>query len=208
MKIPVGTYVSLYTTDLNPYPHKFIFATSVEDFDDICTELAKRHNQKGQPNRWLDFRGKFRGLGICATGAGISILAARYDENKVFNPAALTSLIGTMTHEINHMLLHTCTRIGYNPMREHEPFTYLGKWVYEQFVRFMVSYHGLSIASTPVADVGKLRVLHQAGALDNALALHPNNVRDALARESRALLGNTVVVNPSGSFKSTTYFEL
>jgi hypothetical protein len=200
-------YVDTYMTRLSPYPRRFIFASSVEDFDEVVTELARRNNEKGKPNKWLDFKGKFRGAGICATGGNTCVLGVRFDPKNMFSPTHVTQLIGTISHEIQYMLLHTCTAIGYNPMREHEPYTYITKWVLERFMDFMRSYHGLVITASHGVNTSVIRDIHAHNIMPLLHGMEPANIRDALARESRALLGNQVRIVYTGGMQSTTYFE-
>ncbi|ANH52331.1 hypothetical protein FDH97_gp231 [Erwinia phage vB_EamM_Deimos-Minion] len=208
MKMPVSQYVDKFLLRLFPYPRQFIFVTSVADFDAVVTELARRQTAAGISNKWLSHRGHFKGNGICASGNQICVLGALYDTGTQLSPANIAGTIGTMQHEIQHMLLHTCAQIGYNPMREHEPFTYLTKWVFELFLAFMRNYHGVMITDVQRQDTGMLSRLQKGGAFELLHALPVENVRDSLARESRALLNNAVVVSPIGASRSTTYFEL
>lgn len=207
MKMPVRQYVDKFLVRLSPYPRQFIFVTSAADFDEVVAELGRRQTEDGVSNKWLTYKGQFRGAGICASGNGICVLAARYDPNRQFDVNQTVSLIGTMQHEIQHMLLHTCTQIGYNPMREHEPFTYLTKWVFEMFIGFMHHYHNVRFTNVPSSTGQSLGRLYEGNVLAALNTLPVDNARDSLAREFRAILGNSVRITDMGNSTSITYFE-
>lgn len=205
MKMPVGAYIDTYTTRIAPYNQKFLFVTSVSDYEEILVELDRR----GKGNRWAKFKGRFSpNGGLCVSvGGGLILICANYHPNVYYNFIVSNKFLYVMGHEIQHCLLNTAKRVGYNPLNENEPHTYMTNWMMEQLFAFMRSYHQVVYTPVPVDHNLSMFHLRAAGAVPALGAVPPANVRDALAREARAIAGDTVTIMPFGTARSTTYFE-
>lgn len=204
MRMPVGSYIDTYSTRMSPYNQRFLFVTSPEDFEEILVELDRR----GKTDRWAKFKGRFSRAGglCCGTGQGLTLVCANFDQKLTFNFMMSQKFIYVMCHEIQHCLLNTAKRVGYNPMNEHEPHTYMTNWMMECLFGFMRDYHYVVFTHVNAVHNLQLHKLHRTQAIDALSLVPPHHVRDALAREARALINNEVKVTYAGA-RSVTYFE-
>jgi len=205
MKMPVGLYVDRYTRRLAPYNQSFLFVTSTSDFDEILVELDRR----GKTDRWSKYKGRFRKEGgLClSVGGGLTLICGTYHPDVSYNYMMDHKFLYVMSHEIQHCLLNLAKRIGFNPINENEPHTYMTNWVMEQLFAYMRDYHQVVFTSVKTDHNRLMFHIRQSGALP-ALDLVPaGHIRDALAREARAMVNNEVTILPFGNAQSVTYFD-
>jgi len=205
MKMPVGVYIDRYTRRLAPYNQSFLFVTSTGDFEEILVELDRR----GKTDRWSKYKGRFKiEGGLClSVGGGLTLVCTTYNPDVSYNYMADQKFLYVMSHEIQHCLLHLAKRIGFNPVNENEPHTYMTNWVLEQLFEYMYDYHQVVFTSVKADHNLCMFRLRQQGALPALGLLPPTHVKDALAREARALVNNDVKILPFGNAQSVTYFD-
>lgn len=205
MKMSVGAYIDRYITRMAPYNSRFLFVTSVADYEEILVELDRRTKS----NRWSKYKGRFSPEGgLCVSvGGGLTLICASYLPNLTYNCMMSHKFLYVMSHEIQHCLLHLAKRVGFNPLNENEPHTYMTNWMLERLFSFMQDYHQVVFSPVPVNDNVNMSRLRKAGAIDALNLVPATHVRDALAREARALINNDVKVSPFGTARSVTYFE-
>lgn len=205
MKMPVGAYIDHYTKRMTPYNHRFLFVTSVQDYEEIIAELDRR----SKVNAWSKFKGRYKSQGgLCVTaGGGLTLTCATYQPEFSYNFMMAHKFLFVMSHEIQHCLLHLAKRVGFNPLNENEPHTYMTNWMLECLFSFMHEYHGVVFSPVPVHQNINLLRLRNADAMDSLGLIPATHVKDTLAREARSLVNNNVMITPFGTAKSITYFE-
>lgn len=205
MKMPVADYVDRYTRRMTPYNQSFMFVTSPADFDEILVELDRRH----KTDRWSKYKGRFmKQGGLClSVNTGLTLICATYHPDASYNYMVDHKFLYVMSHEIQHCLLHLAKRVGFNPLNENEPHTYMTNWMMEQLFSYMRDYHQVVFTSVHHQHNFNMFKLRQAGALPALGLLPATHVKDALAREARALVNNDVKILPFGNAQSVTYFE-
>ena len=130
MAMPEGYWHELYTA--NPFPYNYVFVYSDEQLDwfaewltkeypiftDAHDHIARIRDAIGEAHGLVYWQGNdFPAVVYIPVSVHVNIPAGRR--------TGMDSFMNTLTHELSHLVLDICAVVGYNPVHEQEPYTYL-----------------------------------------------------------------------------------